>query len=669
MPGHPMPTGLMQQNPKPPPLGNQSWKSNEARRPKTYNCTACNKWFTSSGHLKRHYNTTLHKNAVKQSNQPDPANMPISAHHHPGRDNNSRGAGAAASRHSPELSSSSSPPNLMAGPSGEATRGLLHTPTTSSSTTNTAIFNSNNSSSSNSSEATAVQAALGQKALEQQQQHLHHQQQQQLQQQHQPSSTVMLASNLMYLGSPASSPMAQAQQHHHQQMGSPSPQLGQQQQHLHHHHQQQQQQQARNLPMASPSQIAGSAHHPMNSPMSPMQQHPGHMNSPSPMASRHHHMNSPSPIMAGVVPSAMASPPPPGPMMGGTSMPHQPYPNALPPHVTTITSIPGLLESITNQLTTTGNPDMHTMSTTPQQQQHQEMLPSFGTFINHQQQQQQPQQKPLPGFTQFGSIANGFIVGQSQMQAVNVGGLSPEENAPPQERSFESPTSSYDVYGRGSPPRYECLGGMEMMQTTIDGPIIVNSYSELQGHQPRQQQQQQETNNNLPQITPKEELNPNIVSKAKGGKGRSRKLATKEQQVTSTNTNGSHYISENGLHKCIECDKVFNKACYLTQHNKSFHSGDKPFKCCMCGKRFVQEYLHAEHLQKHAGDKPYKCEICPKQFNHKTDLRRHMCLHTGEKPYACDKCGKGFIRKDHMMKHLETHKKKSNNHHKVHLRA
>jgi hypothetical protein len=64
------------------------WKSNEARRPKTYNCTACNKWFTSSGHLKRHYNTTLHKNAVKSSGQPDPATLPISAHHHPQRDPN-----------------------------------------------------------------------------------------------------------------------------------------------------------------------------------------------------------------------------------------------------------------------------------------------------------------------------------------------------------------------------------------------------------------------------------------------------------------------------------------------------------------------------------------------------------------------------------------------------
>ena len=39
----------------------KGWKGGECKRPKTYNCVACNKWFTSSGHLKRHYGTTLHK--------------------------------------------------------------------------------------------------------------------------------------------------------------------------------------------------------------------------------------------------------------------------------------------------------------------------------------------------------------------------------------------------------------------------------------------------------------------------------------------------------------------------------------------------------------------------------------------------------------------------------
>lgn len=36
------------------------------KRPKNFHCQTCNKWFTSHGHLKRHYNTTLHRNMSKQ---------------------------------------------------------------------------------------------------------------------------------------------------------------------------------------------------------------------------------------------------------------------------------------------------------------------------------------------------------------------------------------------------------------------------------------------------------------------------------------------------------------------------------------------------------------------------------------------------------------------------
>lgn len=118
--------------------------------------------------------------------------------------------------------------------------------------------------------------------------------------------------------------------------------------------------------------------------------------------------------------------------------------------------------------------------------------------------------------------------------------------------------------------------------------------------------------------------------------------------------------STTGEYRCDMCDKIFNKSCYLTQHNKTFHCGDKPFKCQRCGKRFPCDASHEEHVAKHGGDKPFKCEQCPKAFNHKTDLRRHMCLHSGSKPFSCIQCGKGFIRKDHMVKHMDTHKKKLN---------
>lgn len=112
------------------------------------------------------------------------------------------------------------------------------------------------------------------------------------------------------------------------------------------------------------------------------------------------------------------------------------------------------------------------------------------------------------------------------------------------------------------------------------------------------------------------------------------------------------------LHKCIECDKVFNKSCYLTQHNRSFHNGLKPFKCQRCGKKFASVVELDVHFAKHNGDKPFKCELCPKQFHHKTDLRRHMCTHNG-KPFSCEICAKGFIRNDHMLKHTEIHRRKS----------
>ncbi|XP_075214019.1 uncharacterized protein LOC142320214 [Lycorma delicatula] len=469
--------------------GSGSWKANDARRPKTYNCSACNKWFTSSGHLKRHYNTTLHKNAVKQSGAPDPATMPISAHHHPHKDPNYM---SPQSPNEPQEDPQPPPP-----------------PQPSS------------------------------------------QMQQQQQQQQQPPQLL----NHHFLPSPP------------------------------------------NL-MAGPSEVTGG----LLLHTTPYQE-----------------------VMSPTHPTATFLPFPPT-----HTYPPPQHPNFLPPHVSTDPQVTNNISGnmsvldIQNYLLEAGKRDL---------MQEQLPLPSFSQFQNN---------NFMPIFSSFHPVVSS--------SDSNVGGLSPDQISSNFDSIYHPQSPSGDSYS------------LENIHSSIDGkPFNSPSSSSNSLGSNHNNNNEAYTTSPSPDV-----LSSDVSIRAENTFKVNRFKLKNIKEDNSVSSTISPPPTEprvktptpTPIHRCVDCDKVFNKACYLTQHNKSFHSGVKPYKCERCGKRFTAEYLHQEHLSKHAGEKPYKCEICPKQFNHKTDLRRHMCLHTGDKPYACDYCGKGFIRKDHMLKHCETHKRR-----------
>lgn len=49
--------------------------------------------------------------------------------------------------------------------------------------------------------------------------------------------------------------------------------------------------------------------------------------------------------------------------------------------------------------------------------------------------------------------------------------------------------------------------------------------------------------------------------------------------------------------------------------------------------------------------KLHKCPFCPYTAKQKGIMKRHIRCHTGERPFPCCMCGKRFTRQEHLRSH------------------